>query len=813
MKRKRLTAALLVLAAILSLTACRGKDAGPKTGTEPGEGAGVQSVLTDDGGTRWLTHIYKSDEMEIPEGWTFSAPGGVEYRADRDEFRGVLTRSEEIEDENGGFKRVFDREVAVWDGQGALKSELPLRDPEHRWRSAGSSCFSGDILYSMLWEYDGDAYIGAWDIPSGEIAAEISVLEIQNWDPLLYVRHLAADGEGNLYAGNGKTVTVLSSSLVFVNALKANTIDMKAGPDGRIWAVCPDMAGRGLFRLDPVTGTKEKLTYLDADASQLAFIPSVGSETGGGLDVAASTGAGICRFTPADGGKWASEELMSFPNSGIAYNSDVDMKADSERMAAAADWDRFVFIRNERAENGEPRIVPLLYRKAADLDLTALRTVTLAHAEALPDNIRFQITRFNREHDDIRVTTLDYTEFNNDMNPLGGPFRLTTDLLNGLIRPDLVFGDLAFDPVQTLMRKNAAVDLGTYLDSDPELNRETVAGCVLRAFGDGKGGIWGLSPFFRLRTVTGLPSVLGEYADGWDLDGFLDFAASLPEGTVLSRQACSEARGGIEVDFGMFVSEAENRCSFDSPAFIRYLGWLKDLPTAAELQKRSPAVGIYPEYKAREYYAGGSVALAEVTADECGALLSLSELWGETPAVPGFPASQEDGGSGTAVETEGIFVIPSSSPDPGAAWAFLRSVLLSSDLADTLRWNPNGMTAYLPALEKECGDFLGAKKVLRPNELPSRFDAGSDDAYIEDFMKAVFPGEPYTVVPFCTEQDVKAALKLVRTAGRPFREELPYEARAIVNEEISSYLGGVGSARDCAEKIQSRVSIWLAEHQ
>jgi hypothetical protein len=80
-------------------------------------------------------------------------------------------------------------------------------------------------------------------------------------------------------------------------------------------------------------------------------------------------------------------------------------------------------------------------------------------------------------------------------------------------------------------------------------------------------------------------------------------------------------------------------------------------------------------------------------------------------------------------------------------------------------------------------------------------------------MKAVFPGEPYTVVPFCTEQDVKAALELVRTAGRPFREELPYEARAIVNEEISSYLGGVGSARDCAEKIQSRVSIWLAEHQ
>ena len=48
--------------------------------------------------------------------------------------------------------------------------------------------------------------------------------------------------------------------------------------------------------------------------------------------------------------------------------------------------------------------------------------------------------------------------------------------------------------------------------------------------------------------------------------------------------------------------------------------------------------------------------------------------------------------------------------------------------------------------------------------------------------------------------------------GEPLREQISEDVRAIIREEISAYLGGVGSAEDCAKKIQSRVSIWLSEH-
>ena len=40
----------------------------------------------------------------------------------------------------------------------------------------------------------------------------------------------------------------------------------------------------------------------------------------------------------------------------------------------------------------------------------------------------------------------------------------------------------------------------------------------------------------------------------------------------------------------------------------------------------------------------------------------------------------------------------------------------------------------------------------------------------------------------------------------------PPEVMEIIREELSAFAGGVRSAEECAAVIQSRVSIWLAEH-
>ncbi|MBQ3638141.1 MAG: hypothetical protein II953_07250, partial [Clostridia bacterium] len=65
--------------------------------------------------------------------------------------------------------------------------------------------------------------------------------------------------------------------------------------------------------------------------------------------------------------------------------------------------------------------------------------------------------------------------------------------------------------------------------------------------------------------------------------------------------------------------------------------------------------------------------------------------------------------------------------------------------------------------------------------------------------------------PFDPEElaDLRA---FIDGAGEPFTDAFPADANAIVQEEINEYLSGMGTPEDCAKKIQSRVSIWLAEH-
>ena len=49
--------------------------------------------------------------------------------------------------------------------------------------------------------------------------------------------------------------------------------------------------------------------------------------------------------------------------------------------------------------------------------------------------------------------------------------------------------------------------------------------------------------------------------------------------------------------------------------------------------------------------------------------------------------------------------------------------------------------------------------------------------------------------------------------GLPLTKSVQVEVSDIINEEISAYLSGIRTAEDCAGIIQSRVSIWLAEHE
>ena len=803
MRTRKLTACLLAVCAALSLFSCRGED---KAAAEPEVqwAQEVRSVVTDENGTEWLVHIYKAKPFELPADWMVNEEAGIQYDPKSDTFRGLLRRMEEVETEDGEIVQLFDTEIAVWNRAGELTLEVPLKVPDRS--RIGCAYFSGTRLICLRSALDGAAF-GIFDTSIGDLTDNRWFSELSGWDSQNGVRDLVVNGAGDIYVASGSTVTVFSPEFAAVCTITARTFDMAVTPDGEVWAICTENDGRSLSRLDPDSAQKVRLCDVESRSQHLAVVPSEEAENG--FAVLVSGASGINRTALSADGTWSVGECMNFSNSNVSYNAGSEGREDSEQMEDAAGEDSLVFLAAESDENGKLRYSFNLYEKAPDLDLSKIRMVTLAHDRELDANVLYQIARFNREHDDIRVTTLDYSDYNTDSDWTGGSWRLANDMANGLVHPDAVYGAWTGDAVGRLMRKGLTADLGIFLDNDPALSQEDIAGCVLRSFDDGNGGLWGISPFFHLRTAVGLRSVLGEYAEGWDLDGFLDFAESLPEGTILSSYACRETRGEIEPDPGLFFGE--NGPAYDSPSFVRYLAWMKALPTFSDLKKQSPAAGLDPA-ELKPYCADGSVALQYLDAYDAYSLLSVSLTYGSEPiAFPGYPAKE---GNGTIVETDDVFVIPADAPDPDAAWELIRSFLMADGLTDTRKWSESpGMSAYLPHLSEECEKVWSMKIAFFADGRSLKISSDHTEDEIPGLLEELYPGIPYTLAPGCTDEQLETALDLIDRSGRPFRNELPDGLDDIVSEEISGFIAGLGTPEDCAAKIQSRAAIWFAENQ
>ena len=169
-------------------------------------------------------------------------------------------------------------------------------------------------------------------------------------------------------------------------------------------------------------------------------------------------------------------------------------------------------------------------------------------------------------------------------------------------------------------------------------------------------------------------------------------------------------------------------------------------------------------------------------------------------AVPiGYPTSHE---SGNIVRAETSWVITSFGEHQDAAWELLSTIVRERN------------SDNVPRCSALMADFDRNASELYKMEFFLYYDGTSDGKLFDPEHPTMdsdlsSPG----IVARYTEKDHETLKAWIADAGTPLISNVTEEVQRIIDEEISAYLGGVGSEEDCARKIQSRVSIWLAEHQ
>ncbi|MBR5365356.1 MAG: hypothetical protein IK132_03855 [Clostridia bacterium] len=617
---------------------------------------------------------------------------------------------------------------------------------------------------------------------------------------------MAEDADGNLYLIGESRRSILSLNSAYADPVEFRSREtlsaLVTDAEGNVYALTSGADKCSLARADRTTGTLAEPQTVNADSASGVQL------LGDWLYFASKDGV---RRVSLSAGKGESEKVLDYAASGILTETSLEGYA---VFIGMIDEETALFAERRKDPSGVWKRLPRIYRKLSGEQADDCRVIQVAYACELEDAVRSAFVLFNQAHDDMRIVLLDYGSYGNALNGDYGSWKMITDIVNGQIFPDLVidrrtvYEDDEFDlsPMKQLTDAGLTADLAGFLDRDPVVNRENLFGCVLRAFSDGDGGVWGIAPYFGLRMWLSTPELLNGYAaDGrWTVGTFLDYWDGLPEDSVPCLWCTSDLwANGLLSDLASYYDADSGKCRFDSPEFIRCLKILASLPDNEQYARESPFAAVSPAALTPQFR-DGTIRLSSVFLYGYGAWMNLASTFGtEDFRLVGYPSHEP---SGARFESDLVFMICRDSPDPEAAWELIRSFFLDENLS---LGEQREQSVSLPALKSSFDkqtEVWAAMTILRDQDGVLHY---WEDPSLADTSRM---NGNYTEEVF-DRALAERIRQYLDEEGAPILEQTPGMVKTIVAEELSALRAGHGSAEDCAAKIQSRVSIWLAEQK
>ena len=431
-----------------------------------------------------------------------------------------------------------------------------------------------------------------------------------------------------------------------------------------------------------------------------------------------------------------------------------------------------------------------IFRKSEDIVISEIEVIDVAALGEFDQYLEALVTDYNLLHRDHRIVVTDFGEMEN------GDTHLMTAIQTGTYQPDMIIGAPEHSVLRKIVEDELYVDLMPYLEHDEELNADNLFGSVKRIFSHGD-KMWGISPKITVKTVSASVKKVGNRTH-WTLDELLDYAENLPDGEYLMYGAIrSKADQYIlgPAGYSMFVDFESGTASFDSELFVRYLEYASSLPA-----DHDEYYDTFTGYR-REALLNGKISLDNlIDIDDDITWLDLKANFpdgGHT--VIGYPS---DNPASSYATCDSAYVITSFADRPDEMWEVLKEIYPC---------DPGyGYYTYrgLPSL-KYIYDTIMIDDIFRLRTYFISFGQGG----ITSYQPERDDKEPGMAVTFDKTEAALLRDFLDSSCGTSVMDLLPPELDAIVREEISAYLGGMGTARECAAKIQSRAELWIAERE
>ena len=623
---------------------------------------------------------------------------------------------------------------------------------------------------------DEQQYLVKYDASGNEVLRLDLLKDIKDPDDYFSVYGMAYDDKQGLIISSNKGISRFDEESVSLKAITEaasdsdpnsfqGAVSIYRGFQGKLFTSKWGDAGMEFMSFDAETGKFGEKSEQFKTYEDFAFFG------GNGYDIYVSKQDGFYGY---DYGKDELTKILDY------MDSDLSISYSLSSVVAISDNE---FIANLPDEEYNYNLVRLTKVPA---DQVKDRTVITLGGYYIDYRIRQKVYKFNSENQDYKIKLVDYSSVNNSEDENAGLNQFNLDIVSGNI-PDIMYFSTE-SPVDSYINKGLFLDLAPFIKNDPELSNVEFVDNVFKAFMTGD-KVYQLVPSYYINTF----STKSSYLQGKQVLS-LDDAIDMMEAKgikyadsfgLASRDNILDA--GITAAGSGFIDWENKTCHFDSDEFIKFIEFVKNFPETLPDDA-------WMDYKETCFIEGSSLFSPTYLNGFRSYRRYVDGTFGAPITLIGFPNNM--GRNCSVLVPSQRVCVSSKTKYSDVCWQLVRQFLLE-DYQDEFE--------YEFPIRKSSFDKLADKSMER--------SFWTDDDGIKHYEDDTYwIGDQEITVQPLTKEDVEYVKSFIGSLDDTNVYNANQNVYNIINEEVAAFFGGQKTAKEVADIIQSRVSIYVNEN-
>lgn len=433
-------------------------------------------------------------------------------------------------------------------------------------------------------------------------------------------------------------------------------------------------------------------------------------------------------------------------------------------------------------------------------------------------SLKDYIDSFNDSHDDMQVDMKIYeNDYSGEQPNLIGDDTFAKDMLAGNIPDVLLMDDTSGNfGSSNLCKQGALCDLYGFIDSDENLSRESFVPNAIKAC-EINGGLYVIPNSFSINLRYTAKEKFVKDIQTWDFNAYMDIVENLPEGMGINYWESTD-NGIYDTKYKRigcynwcnWVNFENNTCDFQNDEFIRYLNYCNGADVIdVEPEPFDPDSWTDDDYnqqfKMQQIQYRDELALFNDTyITNYYSYLNLTQgVFGGEPII----TLGEIGNNNTPVTLEfggtNGYSITATSDKQELAWNFVSSMVSDEYYSEN--------NSFSFPITKSGLEIL-ADYEKRPQN--NKFDNNDEFANYTGYLYPYGDGDNYSKIGYVDDKIIETVHGLIEKAVPQKSGIYPgADFYNIAYEEFDRFFNGQTNAQQCAENMQSRISIYLSEKE